>query len=173
MTFQMRPIRFRLAWGTAVLIWRIISLQFSEKLRLWYIRTNGHRHRQTATLPSNCVLTWWNLCKDPLEVRKSVLFSAAADAARRISYIEVFINLTMLIKSEDSFFVNKELMRVCGVRGWILMRHLSLLRFLEILDLLCMYKYLYFCSILIHLAVPVYVCLSVWLTNRPTIQQTN
>ena len=52
-----------------------------------------------------------------IEGRKSVLSSAAADAARRISYIEVFINLMMLIKSEVSFFVNKELMRVSVVRG--------------------------------------------------------
>jgi len=39
----------------------------------------------------------------------------------------------MLIKSEVSFFVNKELMRVSVVRGWGLMRHLlTLLHFLEI-----------------------------------------
>ena len=63
-------------------------------------------------------------------MRKSVLSSAAADAARRISYIEVFINLTMLIKSEDSFFFNRELMRVSVVRGWVLIRHL--LTFLKI-----------------------------------------
>ena len=68
-----------------------------------------------------------------IEVKKSALPSAATDAARRIPYIEVFINLMMLIKSEVSFFVNKELMRVSVVRGWVLMQHLlTLLHFLEI-----------------------------------------
>jgi len=65
--------------------------------------------------------------------KKSALSSAATDAARRTPYDEVFINLMTLIKSEVSFFVNKELMRVSVVRGWVLMRHLlTLLHFLEI-----------------------------------------
>lgn len=36
-----------------------------------------------------------------------------------ITCIEVFINLTMLIKVEDSLFVSKELMRATSAWGWL------------------------------------------------------
>jgi len=80
------------------------------------------------------MLTFWVKCTlRSIDAKKSVLSSAATDAARRISYNEVFINLMMLIKPEVSFFVNKALMRVSVVRGWVLMRPvLILLHFLEI-----------------------------------------
>jgi hypothetical protein len=58
--------------------------------------------------------------------------SAVADVASRIALIEIFINLTMLIKAEDSLFFNKELMRASVARGWVLLREfLTMLHFLE------------------------------------------
>jgi uncharacterized membrane protein len=55
-----------------------------------------------------------------------------ADVASRIALIEVFINLTRLIKAEDSLFVNKELMRASVACGWVLLREfLTVFHFLD------------------------------------------
>jgi hypothetical protein len=48
--------------------------------------------------------------------------STVPDAASRIAFIEIFINLTMLIKAEYSLFVNGELMRASVACGWVLLR---------------------------------------------------
>jgi hypothetical protein len=48
--------------------------------------------------------------------------STVPDAASRIAFIEIFVNLTMLIKAEYSLFVNRELMRVSAACGWVLLR---------------------------------------------------